>query len=294
MITVHTKDEARRAVAEWRVGRITPADAGSATVEPDAVALVPTMGALHEGHLALIELARRSAGYVVVSAYVNPLQFGPGEDLETYPRSLGHDIELASGQGADLFFAPSDREMYGAGEPATRVVPGPAGDRLCGAYRPGHFAGVLTVVAKLFNTVQPDVAVFGRKDYQQAVLVRQMVADLDWPIMIEVATTVREADGLALSSRNRYLDAESRARALVLPRALEAAAQAASAGERDPARLLDIAREVLASEPHVRVQYVEVVHPETLEPVESAVGGSVVAAAVFVGETRLIDNVTLP
>ncbi|HEX6937830.1 MAG TPA: pantoate--beta-alanine ligase [Longimicrobiales bacterium] len=277
-MVVRTKAELRRAVAALRPGR---------------VALVPTMGYLHEGHLSLIDRARTRADHVVLSIFVNPLQFGPKEDFGRYPRDLERDVALAAERGVDLVFAPSVEEMYPDGEPAVRVVPTRMADTLCGAHRPGHFEGVLTVVAKLFGLVRPDVAVFGQKDYQQAVLIRRMVADLDLGIEIDVAPIVREPDGLAMSSRNVYLDAGERARALGLARALAHAAEAFRAGERDAGRLRDMVRAQLGAEPGVRVQYVELVHPDTLQPLDAAIEGGVLAVAAFVGGTRLIDNVIL-
>jgi pantoate--beta-alanine ligase len=257
------------------------------------IALVPTMGYLHEGHLALVDEARRHAAFTVVSLFVNALQFGPGEDLQRYPRDLERDQELAARRGADLLFAPLDEEMYPHGRPIVQVAPGRMAEGLCGRFRPGHFQGVLTVVAKLLNIVAPDVAVFGQKDYQQAVLIRRMVADLDFPVEIVTAPIVREADGLAMSSRNVYLTPEERGRALALSRALTRALDAFRAGERDAARLSGRARELIDAEPGVRLQYLELVDPATLEGVEAAEPGSVLAVAGFVGRTRLIDNVIL-
>ncbi|HET9982217.1 MAG TPA: pantoate--beta-alanine ligase [Longimicrobiales bacterium] len=281
MITAPTIAAVRAAVAEARRGGAR-------------VALVPTMGYLHEGHLSLVDEARRRGDLVVMSIFVNPLQFGVGEDLDRYPRDLERDAALAADRGVDVLFVPARDEMYPAGEPVVRVVPGRLADRLDGAARPGHFEGVLTVVAKLLNIVQPDLAIFGQKDFQQSVLVRRMVADLDVPVEIVVAPIVREPDGLALSSRNVYLGAAERASARALSRALGAAEAAARAGERDAARLLAAMRAVLDAEPGVRPQYVELVDPETLEPVATAVAGTVAAVAAFVGPTRLIDNLVLP
>lgn len=283
MKTVTTRAELRAAVA-------------AARARGARVALVPTMGYLHEGHLTLVDAARASvgaAGFVVMSVFVNPLQFGTGEDLERYPRDLPHDAGLAAGRGVDLLFSPTTDQMYPAGEPQVQVVPGDMADRLCGAFRPGHFRGVLTVVAKLFNLVQPDVAIFGRKDFQQAVLIRRMVRDLDYPIEIVVAPTVREGDGLALSSRNVYLSPPDREAALALARALSDARAAYARGERAAGSLLAGARAVLEAEPRLRVQYLELVDPETLEPVERADGRSVLAVAAYLGSTRLIDNTAL-
>ena len=256
------------------------------------VALVPTMGYLHEGHLRLVDAARQRAGAVVMSIYVNPLQFGPHEDLARYPRDLPRDRGLAGARGVDAIFVPSDAVMYPPGS-EIRVVPGATGDHWEGAARPGHFAGVLTVVAKLFHLAEPDVACFGRKDIQQATLVRQMVRDLDWPIEIVVVPTVREPDGLALSSRNAYLSPEERGRALVLSGALGRAHEAFSRGERRAAELLEIMRARLATEPGVTVEYLAVVEPRRLEPVDVVDPETVVAVAARVGRTRLIDNIVL-
>ena len=258
----------------------------------ERVALVPTMGALHEGHLALVDEARRRAPRVVMSLFVNPLQFGPGEDLARYPRDLAGDRALAASRGVDVLFAPEAAAMYPPGS-EVRVVPGPTADRWEGVARPGHFAGVLTVVAKLFHLVEPDVACFGRKDIQQAVLIRQMVRDLDWPLEVVVVPTVREPDGLALSSRNRYLSPEQRRDALALSRALSAAHTAWLGGERRAARIEGLVREVLARSPAVRPEYIAVTEPMALAPVETVDDGTVVALAARVGSTRLIDNIIL-
>jgi pantoate--beta-alanine ligase len=256
------------------------------------VGLVPTMGYLHEGHLCLVDEARRRAGAVVMSIFVNPLQFGPTEDLARYPRDLPRDRALAAERGVDALFVPSEAVMYPPGS-EIRVVPGGTADRWEGAARPGHFGGVLTVVAKLFHLVEPDVACFGRKDIQQATLVRQMVRDLDWPLEIVVVPTVREADGLALSSRNAYLAAAERRRALVLSAALRAAHEAFRAGERRAAALIETMRARLAAEPSVVVGYAAVAEPRTLAPVETVDAETVVLVAARVGRTRLIDNIVL-
>ena len=256
------------------------------------IALVPTMGFLHEGHLRLVDEARRHADRVIMSIFVNPLQFGPAEDLERYPRDLPRDRALAAARGTDALFVPTVAVMYPPGS-EIRVVPGATADRWEGAARPGHFAGVLTVVAKLFHLVEPDVACFGRKDIQQATLVRQMVRDLDWRLEIVVVPTVREPDGLALSSRNAYLDADHRKRAVVLSAALRAAHQAFQSGERSAAVLLDTVRRVLSTEPTVEVEYVAIVEPATLGPVETVAADTVVALAARLGRTRLIDNIIL-
>ncbi len=283
MRTVTTRSELRVAVA-------------AARARGSRIGLVPTMGYLHEGHLSLVDAARAAAGpnaFVVMSLFVNPLQFGAGEDLERYPRDLPRDAALAAGRGVDLLFAPTVDQMYPAGEPQVQVVPGDIADRLCGAFRPGHFRGVLTVVAKLFNLVGPDVAAFGRKDFQQAVLIRRMARDLDFPVEIVVAPTVRESDGLALSSRNVYLAPADREAALALSRALTAARNAFALGADDPDRILTAARDVLEKEPRVKLQYLELVDPDSLDPVETADARSVVAVAAYLGSTRLIDNMAL-
>jgi pantoate--beta-alanine ligase len=254
------------------------------------VVLVPTMGALHEGHLALLRAARSLAGdggSVVVSVFVNPLQFGPGEDLDRYPRTLDDDLVLCAKEGAALVFAPSAAEMYPAGRPSVTVDPGPVGAVLEGEFRPGFFGGVLTVVLKLFSLVRPDVAVFGEKDAQQLALVRRMVADLDLGIRIVPVPTVRDADGLATSSRNRYLAPDDRAVALALSRALRAGASSAAAGAD---AVLAAARSELDREPGLSVDYLALVDPETFA---DPVGPAVLAVAARVGATRLIDNVRI-
>lgn len=254
------------------------------------IGFVPTMGYLHEGHLRLVDAARAVADAVAMSIFVNPLQFAPTEDLARYPRDLARDRALATARGVDALFIPDVTEMYPPGAD-TRVAPGPAADRWEGAARPGHFGGVLTVVAKLLHLVGPDVAVFGQKDAQQAALIRRMVRDLDWPVALVVAPTVREADGLALSSRNSYLSAEERAQAVGLSRALRAAHEAWSEGEADAARLEARAREALTAFPGVRPEYIAVAEPDALAPVPVAGAGCLMLVAARVGGTRLIDNV---
>lgn len=254
------------------------------------IGLVPTMGYLHEGHLALCDAARVECDVVIMSVFVNPLQFGPGEDLARYPRDLERDAGLAAGRGVDLLFTPPVDEMYPHGPGAIRVTAPTLSDRLCGTYRPGHFDGVLTVVAKLFGIVAPDVAVFGQKDLQQAVLIRRMVQELDMPVQVQVAPIVREADGLAMSSRNVYLSPEQRRSALALHRALLAAQAAFSDGATDPGELVAAAQEILDAESGVSPQYVEVVDTATLETPERVRAGDAVALAAFAGATRLIDN----
>ncbi|MEP7086605.1 MAG: pantoate--beta-alanine ligase [Gemmatimonadota bacterium] len=256
------------------------------------IALVPTMGALHEGHLALIDRARERAQTVVMSLFVNPLQFGPNEDFARYPRDPDGDARLAASRGADILFAPLPDELYRAGRTVT-VVPAALASRWDGASRPGHFTGVLTIVAKLFNIVQPDVAVFGQKDIQQATLIHAMVRDLDFPIRIIVAPTVRESDGVALSSRNAYLSAPDRKRARVLSRAIFAMRDAFDVGETSAAALERLGGAVVAAEPEVKLEYLAVMHAKTLEPAPAAAAGNIVAIAARVGTTRLIDNVIL-
>lgn len=256
------------------------------------VALVPTMGYLHQGHLALVAAARTVADAVVMSIFVNPLQFGPREDLDRYPRDLPRDRDLAEQAGVDLLFVPEVSAMYPPGS-ETRVVPGETASRWEGAARPGHFAGVLTVVAKLFHLVEPAVAVFGQKDVQQAVLIRRMVRDLDWPLELLVVPTVREPDGLALSSRNVYLAPEERAQALGLSRALARAHQAWQSGERDPGAIRRAMDEVLGVYPGLSVEYIAVTDAERMAPVERADADTIVAVAGTVGRTRLIDNIVL-
>lgn len=256
------------------------------------LALVPTMGALHEGHLALVDQARLQADAVAMSIFVNPLQFGPNEDLARYPRDLPRDRRLAAERGVDAVFAPAVEIMYPSGA-ATRVIPGPTAERWEGSARPGHFIGVLTVVAKLFHLVEPDVAVFGQKDIQQAVLIRQMVRDLDWPIELVIVPTVREADGLALSSRNAYLDAADRRSALGLSAALRAAHDAWRRGERNAEAIETRMRAVLERYPGLAVEYIALAEPDGLSPVSMTTGETVVAIAGRVGATRLIDNISL-
>jgi pantoate--beta-alanine ligase len=256
------------------------------------VGFVPTMGALHAGHLSLVAAARARSDVVVLSVFVNPLQFGPGEDFERYPRDLERDTTLAASAAVDVLWAPSREEMYPEA-PQVTVVPGRAGAVLEGAARPGHFAGVLTVVLKLFGVVQPDVAVFGRKDFQQAALVRRMVRDLNLPVDLVVAPTIRERDGLALSSRNVYLDAAARSAAGALPRALACGVDAFRGGERDAGVLAAVARRILDAERGLTVDYAACLDPGDLEPAGPADERSVLAVAARAGRTRLIDNVVL-
>lgn len=257
---------------------------------------VPTMGYLHEGHLSLVRRARKlvgGKGKVVVSIYVNPAQFGPKEDFSKYPRDLKRDLELCRTAGADIIFAPSDAEMY-PGKPdgnySTYVVEERLSKGMEGASRPTHFRGVTTVVAKLFNIVRPDVAVFGQKDFQQAAIVKRMVADLNLRVKIAVAPIVHEPDGLALSSRNKYLNAEQRAQATILHRGIQRVRAAVKTREVSASRLKADLKHFIASAPLARLDYVEFFDPETLEPVKQVKRGSHMALAVFFGKTRLIDN----
>jgi pantoate--beta-alanine ligase len=279
MEVVTTIDGCREAVARAR-------NAGR------AIAFVPTMGALHEGHLSLVDVAQTRGAFVVVSVFVNPLQFAPGEDFERYPRDVAGDAALLEARGADLVFAPETAEMY-PGDGGVTVKAGRLAADWDGRVRPGHFDGVLTVVAKLFNIVQPDTAVFGQKDLQQAQIVRGMVRDLDVPVEIIVAPTVRDDNGLALSSRNRYLQPEEHSRALALPRALQAVRAAYDRGERDVALLEQAGHSLLLATPGIRIDYMAVVEadsfrrPARLDRPGAAIG------AIRVGMTRLIDNVLL-
>ncbi len=253
------------------------------------VALVPTMGALHAGHLALIAEARRRADHVVVSIFVNPIQFDRRDDFERYPRALDEDAARCAGAGVDAVYAPTAAAMYPEGFQSGVEVTGLA-EPLCGRARPGHFRGVTTVVAKLFHAVRPHVAVFGEKDFQQLAVVRRMAADLDFGIEIVGVPTVREADGLALSSRNARLGPEARVAARCVSRALEAAAEAVGAGEARAQAVLARAVAVIAAEPWARLEYAELRDPETLGGVEEVTAPTLLALAVWVGSVRLIDN----
>jgi pantoate--beta-alanine ligase len=253
---------------------------------------VPTMGALHEGHLSLVRAAGAECDVVAASIFVNPTQFGPNEDLAKYPRSFDRDRELLEKEGAELLFAPSVAEMYPAGAVTWVTVEG-LSDRLDGRSRPGHFRGVTTVVAKLFHVVEPDAAFFGQKDAAQVAVIRRMVRDLNFAVEIVACPIVREADGLAMSSRNAYLDGLQRKQALVLYRSLMRVKKIWEGGERDVEKLVDAGREEVAGEKSVRLDYFEIVDPESLESVENVDKGAVVAVAAFVGATRLIDNIVL-
>jgi pantoate--beta-alanine ligase len=256
------------------------------------VGLVPTMGALHEGHLSLVRASRNRCRVSVVSIFVNPTQFGPQEDFSRYPRTLDEDCKVLESEGVDIVFAPDVRTMYPQGA-STFVEVAEIGNRLDGASRPGHFRGVATVVAKLFHIVQPDVAFFGQKDAAQVAVLRRMVRDLDFPLELAVCPIVREPDGLALSSRNRYLSATERVQALALRRAMELAEKLAEGGEYRGSALVEAMTTVLREAEGVRVDYVAAVSPDTLLPVEDVRAGGLLAVAAWVGNTRLIDNILL-
>jgi len=256
------------------------------------IGFVPTMGALHSGHLSLVERARAECDLVVMSIFVNPLQFGPTEDFTRYPRPIEEDERLATQSGVDILFTPGADDMYPDGRMIT-VTAGEHGKKWEGAVRPGHFDGVLTVVAKLFNVVQPDISVFGRKDLQQAALVKCLVRDLDFPITIVIAPTVREADGLALSSRNRYLSEVDRGHALSLIRSLRAVSASFDSGVSDARELESAGRDVIDAVPQISLDYLAVVNPDTMEQETRAGRGSAAIIAARVGSTRLIDNLIL-
>src|SRR2546423_2210013 len=263
-----------------------------ARADQHRLGFVPTMGALHEGHLSLIRAARGQCDVVAASIFVNPTQFGPNEDFARYPRNLEQDRKLLEAERVDLLFAPSLEEMYPQGSAAFVEVKAMS-EKLCGRSRPGHFRGVSTVVAKLFNIVLPSVAYFGQKDAAQAAILRQMARDLNFDVEIVVCPIVREADGLALSSRNAYLTPVERKQALVLYRALCRIQFVADQGERSSAKLIEAGKSVLKEESAVRLDYLEIVDPENLEAVAEITGSALVAAAAFVGGTRLIDNIVL-
>jgi pantoate--beta-alanine ligase len=278
MQTVGTIDEMRHVIGDTRA-------AGH------SIAFVPTMGALHEGHLTLIDEAKRVADIVVMSVFVNPLQFGPSEDFGRYPRTLDEDAKLAAARGVDLFFTPAKEDMYPAHAPVVIVHPGSIGKEWEGAVRPHHFEGVLTVVAKLFHIIMPDVAVFGQKDLQQAAAVKAMVRDLNFPIGILVAPTVRDVDGLAMSSRNRYLSPKDRELGLKLSRALFAMRDAFAKGERRASALEATGWRMLERVVGLTPRYLAVVNADTMQRVNNVRHGDAAVGAIRVGETKLIDNI---
>ena len=279
MITVTTVGEMKRLVRAWKA-------------ENRTIGFVPTMGYLHEGHLSLVRESKKRAGVTVVSIFVNPTQFGPNEDFKKYPRDLEKDSAYLGAADVDGLFYPDAAEIYPLGYRTYVEVEG-LQDRLCGRSRPGHFRGVATVVLKLFDIVAPDYAFFGAKDAQQILIIKRMAADLDLDVEVVTCPLLREPDGLALSSRNAYLTPEERKAALALSTSLRWAERAVEAGERDAVRLVAGIRSILESEPLARIDYVEAVDPETLQPVAELRGGVLVALAVIFGATRLIDNVRL-
>ncbi len=262
--------------AEWRTAGRT-------------IGFVPTMGYLHEGHLSLVRGSKKRCGATIVSIFVNPAQFGPGEDLQRYPRDLERDAAMLEREGVDTLFVPAAEDVYPPGY-RTHVEVHGLQDRLCGRTRPGHFRGVATIVLKLFNIVRPDVAFFGAKDAQQAVIIEKMARDLDLDVEIAVGPIVREPDGLAMSSRNAYLSPDERRAATVLSRSLAEAERLVRAGERDAARLMDRVKDVIAGEPLARLDYAEIVEAGTLEPVVEVRGETLILLAVVIGRARLIDN----
>lgn len=255
-----------------------------------SIGLVPTMGFLHEGHLALVQEARKSCDLVVVSIFVNPLQFGQGEDFEDYPRDLSRDTSLLERAGANAVFAPAAREMYPAGFNSSVEVSGEITQKMCGVSRPGHFKGVTTVCTKLFHACLPDKAFFGQKDAQQLLIIKKMVTELNFPLEIVRVPIVRESDGLALSSRNVYLDTRQRQEALALSRALSHAREQIAGGERDIARLKSSIREIVTASPEAEIDYIEIVNGEDLSDLTTVNGRVLIALAVKFGKTRLIDN----
>ena len=254
------------------------------------IGFVPTMGALHSGHISLIEAAKQQADFVVVSIFVNPTQFGPGEDFEKYPRPIEGDLEICREQGVDLVFAPTAEEMY-AGENLTWVTVEKLSESLCGQFRPGHFRGVATVCAKLFNIVQPDVGFFGQKDAQQALVIKRMVADLNMPLEIVVCPTVREPDGLAMSSRNQYLGPSRRKDAAYIYKSLQKCQQMIDHGIKDVRRITAEMQKILNQAPSMKTEYVSIVDAETLQSVDRVADKVLAAVAVKIGSTRLIDNI---
>lgn len=279
MQVIRTPDEMHAACAQLRRGG-------------KSIGLVPTMGALHEGHLSLVRIARAQSDVVAVSLFVNPLQFGPNEDFASYPRTFERDRQLLEAEHADLLFAPMPNDMYPPGGTTYVVVEG-LSVKLCGRSRPTHFRGVTTVVAKLFHIVEPDLAVFGQKDAAQVAVIKRMVRDLNLGVRIVVAPIIREPDGLAMSSRNAYLDPQQRRSATVLHRALTRIESVAAEGERRCETLISAGQQVVAQEPGVRLDYLEIVDPDTLEPLQDISQDALVAIAAFVGSTRLIDNIVL-
>jgi len=257
-----------------------------------SIGFVPTMGYLHDGHLSLVKEAKRQNDIVVVSIFVNPTQFGPGEDLKKYPRDLKKDLKMLSKYKVDVVFRPGAGEMYPDGYKTYVEVKG-LSDKLCGASRPGHFKGVTTIVAKLFNIVKPDAAYFGEKDYQQQVIIKKMVKDLNMGVKIVSMPTVREADGLAMSSRNKYLSKDERAKALVISKALKFAKVLAGSGVKSSARVKAAMTKLMKTAKGLRIDYISICDPETLDEKKAVKGKTLIAAAVYIGKTRLIDNIVI-
>lgn len=258
--------------------------------QSQAVGFVPTMGAFHAGHESLIKAARKECDVLVVSIFVNPLQFGPTEDYLNYPRSFTADQEMARRQGVNILFVPEAKEMYPA-EPMTKILVAGLSDKLCGRFRPGHFIGVATVVAKLFHIIQPDIAYFGEKDWQQLVIIKKMVEELNFPVQIKSLPTVRDKDGLALSSRNKYLNKNERQAATVLYRALTQGKDLIKSGERNCQKIKEQLKAYIATEPLVKLQYLTICDPFSLEDLKRVAADNLIAVAAFVGSARLIDNI---
>jgi pantoate--beta-alanine ligase len=264
----------------------------AARIAGKKIGFVPTMGALHKGHISLVEAAKKDCDFVVVSIFVNPTQFGPGEDFRKYPRPIKADLKMCRKAGVDVVFAPTPREMYPA-ENLTWVDVEKLSEPLCGKFRPGHFRGVATVCAKLFNIVTPDIAYFGQKDAQQAIVIKRMVADLDMPLKIVVCPTVREKNGLAMSSRNQYLTAQQKKDAAFIYKSLQKCRQMIKQGGRDTKKIIAEMRKILKQIPSVEIQYISIVDAETLRNIDRITGKVLAAVAVKVGSTRLIDNISL-
>jgi pantoate--beta-alanine ligase len=275
-----------RTIAETR------AALAHARAQGNRIGFVPTMGYLHEGHLRLIDIARQHSDFVVVSIFVNPTQFGPHEDFASYPRDFERDRKLCEARGTGLIFAPEVSEIYPERSLITFQIEKLA-DRLCGARRPGHFNGVVLVVSKLFNIVQPDIAVFGQKDAQQLIIIKRLVQDLNFPVRIIAAPTVREPDGLAMSSRNVYLSSEQRAQSTVLYKSLQRAKALIESGERDPQQIIAEMRKLIATVSEAKIDYIEIVRVSDLQPIEKLDGLVLIALAVYFGKARLIDNIIL-
>lgn len=260
--------------------------------ENKSIGFVPTMGYLHEGHLSLIRQARKDTDFVIVSIFVNPAQFGPREDFKRYPRAIKRDIMLCEKEGADIIFTPEAKEMYPKGY-ATYVNVERIAERLCGAFRPDHFRGVSTVVAKLFNITMPDIAYFGRKDAQQAIIVKRMAEDLNMSVKIKVMPIVREKDGLAMSSRNVYLNPKERGRAQSIYKSLKSAKELFDNGERDSKKIVNKIKRIINNQPDTKIDYVAIVDTKDLKDIKRISGEALAAVAVWVGKTRLIDNIML-